>query len=201
MRRLIFSLLCICVCVTFVFSENNTESDAASSYSGGFIYQISIGSAYSFYFPLIEKTVELMDADSLIRFPFSLDFLFGKKMSATTAWTVSLTTGVDSFSALSDSLRIYTVLLSGGFQYIPFKKGLILGINAGVSLLIPNTNLSYIGSMEVGSGVALDIGYMFDTLEFSRAGIIPGLGIKLIHSEMFRGPVNQICGYMNFGIR
>lgn len=177
------------------------EPDITTSKSGRYIFQVGIGSAYSFYFPLIETTVDLMDADSLTRMPFSIDLLFGKKLSDTTAWTISLTTGIDSFSDSSDSFQIYTVLLTGGFQYMPFKKGLFLGIDAGVSLLIPDTNLSYIGSTEVGSGVAIDIGYMFDTLKFSKAGIIPGLGIKLIHSEMFRGSVNQICGYMNLGIR
>lgn len=169
--------------------------------SNKFIYQIGVGSAYSFYFWDIEKVIDLMDAGSLTRSPFSIDLLFGRTMSDTTAWTISLTAGMDSFSASSDSFTIYTLLLTGGFQYIPFQKGWILGIDAGFSLLIPDTNLSYKGDVEVGSSVALDIGYMFNSIKFSKAGIIPGLGIKLIHSEMFRGTVNQICGYMNFRIR
>ncbi|MCD6397566.1 MAG: hypothetical protein J7L71_08495, partial [Spirochaetaceae bacterium] len=124
-----------------------------------------------------------------------------KKMSETIAWTVALTTGLDIFSASPDSLQIYTINLTGGFQYIPFKTGLTTGINAGFSILIPNTNLSYKGSTEIGSSVSLDLGYTFETLKFSKFGIIPGIEFKFIHSEMFRGSVNQICGYINLGIR
>ena len=201
MRRLLVPLIFIFFGIGSVYSQDAAVIEETPSNSTGFIYQIGIGSAYSIYFWDIDKVIDLMDEDSLTRSPFDIDLLFGKKMSNTTAWTISLAAGIDSFSASSDSFTIYTMLLAGGFQYLPFQKGLILGINGGISLLIPDTNLDYIGDVELGSGVALDIGYMFDSIKFSKAGIIPGFGIKLIHSEMFRGAVNQICGYVNFGIR
>jgi len=117
------------------------------------------------------------------------------------AWVVSLTAGIDTFSSSPDSFQVYTFFLSGGYQYMPFQKGLIMGIDAGLSMLIPNTELDYIGGIEFGPGISLNIGYSFDSLKFSKKNLIPGLGVKLIHSDMFRGPVDQIFGYINLGIR
>ena len=201
MRELIFSVLCIFLCIFSVFGQDSTEAKVTSSDFSESIYQIGIGSAYSFYFPRIETTVDAMDSTSLNRIPFSIDFLYGRKLSNSTAWTVALTTSIDNFSASSESLQIYSFLLTGGFQYLPFKKGLILGVDAGLTMIIPNTDLSYDGGIEFGSGFAFDIGYLFDGMKFSKAGITPGLGIKLIHSELISGRVNQICGYINLGIR
>lgn len=201
MRRFFFFLLFISLSLVSVYSQNTDVSEEAPVNVNKKFYQIGVGSAYSFYFWDIEKVIDLMDKGSLTRAPFSINLLFGRTMSKTTAWTISLTAGIDTFSASSDSFTINTMLLAGGFQYMPYQqKGLILGIDAGVLLLIPDTNLSYKGAVEVGSSVALDIGYMFNSIKFSKAGIIPGLGIKLIHSEMFRGTINQICGYINFRI-
>ncbi|MCK5153509.1 MAG: hypothetical protein KAQ93_04055 [Spirochaetales bacterium] len=182
----------------FSISEiSNTDSDNFSEY----IYQISLGSAYSFYFQDVQTVINSMDEGSLSRIPFSMDLLFGKKMSDSTAWTVSLNSGIDSFTDSSDSFYLYTVLLSVGFQYIPFQKGLTLGVEAGGSILFPNTTLDYVGDIELGSSISIDIGYFFEKLKFTNADIIPGLGIKYIHSEMFRGSVDQISGYINLGIR
>ncbi|MCK5200345.1 MAG: hypothetical protein KAR21_18440, partial [Spirochaetales bacterium] len=156
---------------------------------------------YSFYFPRIETTVDAMDSASLIRIVFSIDFLFGRKLSDLTVCTVALAASMDSFSASSESIKIFSFLLTGGFQFLPFREGLILGINGGINLLIPNTDLSYDGGIEFGSGFAFDIGYLFDGMKFGKSGITPGLGIKLIHSELISGRVNQICGYITLGIR
>ncbi|MCK5674979.1 MAG: hypothetical protein KAH95_16480 [Spirochaetales bacterium] len=199
MRRYFLSFLLIILCTGFIYSQE--EINTASNESKNYIFQFSIGSAYSFYFPTIESTVDTMDSESLFRFPISMDFLYGKKMSEKSAWVVSLTTGIDIFSSSPDSFQVYTIMLSGGFQYMPFQKGLTLGIDAGLSMLIPNTKLDYIGSVEFGPGISLNIGYLFDTLKLSKKNLIPGLGLKLIHSDMFRGPVDQICGYINLGIR
>ena len=201
MRRLFFSLLFIFLTMGFVYSQDTSVVEETPSNSNGFIYQIGIGSAWSFYFPRIETTVDAMDSASLSRIPFSINFLFGRSLSDGAAWTISLTTSIDSFSASSESLTIYSFLLTGGFQFSPFQKGLILGINGGINLLIPDTDLNYDGDIEFGSGFSLDIGYMFEGMKFGKSGITPGLGIKLIHSELISGSVNQICGYMNLGIR
>ncbi len=201
MQRLFFSLLVIFLTIGSVYSQDSSVAEGTPSNSNGFIYQIGIGSAYSFYFPRIETTVDSMDSSSLIRIPFSINFLFGSSLSDVAAWTISLTTGIDRFSASSESLTIYSLLLTGGFQFTPFQKGLILGINGGINLLIPNTDLDYDGDIEFGSGLSLDIAYLFEGMKFGKSGITPGLGIKLIHSELISGRINQICGYINFRIK
>ena len=201
MQKFILTLAFILLCFGSVYSQETAKTDIDPQKSSEYIYQLSLGPAYSFYFFDIQNLLDFMDESSISRFPFSIDFLFGKKMSDTIAWTISLTTGMDIFSAAPDSLQLYTVGLTGGFQYIPFKTGLTMGINAGFSILIPNTNLSYKGSTEIGSSVSLDLGYTFEKFKFSNLGIIPGIEFKFIHSEMFRGSVNQICGYINLGIR
>jgi len=201
MQKFILSLAFILLSFGSVYSQETAKIDIGQPKSSEYIYQIGLGSAYSFYFFDIQNLLDSMDESSLIRIPFSIDLLFGKKMSETIAWTVSLTTGLDIFSASPDSLQIYTINLTGGFQYIPFITGLTMGINAGFSILIPNTNLSYIGSTEIGSTITIGLGYTFNTLKFSKKGIIPGIEFQFIHSEMFRGSVDQICGYINLGIR
>ncbi|MEA1910418.1 MAG: hypothetical protein U9N32_01935, partial [Spirochaetota bacterium] len=178
--------------------EINTISAKAEKI---YFYQLSMGSSYSFYPFDIQKVLDTMDAGSISRIPFNIDLLFGKKISPTTAWTGTLNSGIDSFSDSSDSFTIYTILLAAGVQYIPFQKGLTLGLGIGGSIMIPNTTLSYIGDIEFGSTVSFDIGYYFETLKFSKAGIIPGLGLKYLHSEMLRGSVDQISGYITLGIR
>lgn len=198
MRRYILSFLLIILCTGFIFSQEEINSESSESNN---IFQFSLGSAYSFYFPMINSTVDTMGNGSLFRFPISMDFLYGKKMSNKSAWLVSLTTGIDIFISSPDSFQVYTFYLSGGYQYKPFQKGLTLGIDAGLSMLIPITKLDYIGSIELGPGISLNIGYMFDSLRLTKKNLIPGLGVKLIHSDMFRGPVDQICAYVNLGIR
>ena len=198
MRRYILSFLLIILCTGFIYSQEEINTTSSKSNN---IYQFSIGYAYSFYFPMIESTVDTMDSGSLFRFPISMNFLYGKKMSNKSAWVVSLTTGIDIFSSSPDSFQVYTIMLSGGYQYMPFQKGLTLGIDAGLSMLIPNTKLDYIGSIEFGPGISINIGYLFDSLKLSKKNLIPGLGLKLIHLDMFRGPVDQIYGYINLGIR
>lgn len=200
MQKYVFALLFVLIGLGSVFSQEE-EINTVPSESKNFIFQLGIGSSYSFYFYDIQTVIDSMDESSISRIPFSLDFLFGKKMSNTTAWTVSLNSGIDSFSDSSDSFQLYTVLLSIGFQYIPFQKGLTMGIDAGGSVLIPTTTLSYIEDTEFGSSISINMGYFFNTLKFSKAGIIPGFGIKYIHSEMFRGSVDQVSGYINLGIR
>ena len=184
-----------------VYSQDSSGGEETPSNSNGFVYQLGIGSVWSFYFPRIETTVDSMDSSSLIRIPFSINFMFSSSLSDSTAWTISLTTSIDRFSASSESLTIYSLLFTGGFQFTPFQKGLILGINGGINLLIPNTDLSYDGKIEYGSGFSLDISYMFEGMKFGKSGITPGLGIKLIHSELISGRVNQICGYMNLRMK
>ncbi len=83
-----------------------------------------MGSSYAFYFYDMQTAIDSMDSNSLSRFPLSLDFLFGKKMSETIAWTTSLTTGIDFFSSSPEYMQLYTIAITGGFQYIPFKTGL-----------------------------------------------------------------------------
>lgn len=180
-----------------IVTSNTENPDTITEY----IFQLGIGSAYSFYFQDIQNVLDSMDEGSLSRIPFSVDFLFGKKISSTTAWTGILNSGIDSFSDSSDSIQIFTIQLFAGIQYIPFETGLTLGVGAGAALLIPNTTLDYIGNIEFGSTISFDIGYYFETLKFSTKGIIPGLGVKYIHSEIFRGSVDQISGYVNLGIR
>ena len=199
MKRLFFSLLFIFLTIGSVFSQDSPVPEETPSNSNGFIYQLGIGSVWSFYFPRIETTVDAMD--SATRIPFSIYFLFGSKLSNTTAWTISFTTNIDRFSDLSDSLAIFSFLLTGGFQFSTFKERLILGFNAGINMLIPQTDLNYDGDIEFGSGFSLDISYLFESMKFGKQGITPGLGIKLIHSELISGRVNQICGYINFGIK
>ncbi len=201
MRRLFFSLLIVFFAIGSVYSQSSSVVEEIPSNSNEFIYQLGIGSARSFYFPRIKTTVDGMDPASLLRIPFSINFLFGSSLSNSTAWTINLTTGIDHFSASSESITIYSILLTGGLQFIPFRGGLVLGINGGINLLIPNTDLSYDGEIEYGSGFSLDIAYMFEGMKFGGPGITPGLGIKLIHSELISGRVNQICGYINFGIK
>ena len=201
MRRYILTFLLIILSVNFIFSEEETNISDTVPESNKYISQLSLGSAYSSYFFLMDKALDSMDEGSLTRTPISIDFLFGKKISPTTAWTGTLNSGVDIFSDSSDSFQIYTIQLFAGVQYIPFKKGLNIGVSAGVTILIPNTTIEYIGTTEIGSSVSIDIGYFFEALKFTKIGIIPGLGVKYIHSEMFRGTVDQICGYINLGIR
>ena len=201
MQKFILSLAFILISFGSVYSQETAVAEKIPPKTSEYIYQLSLGSAYSFYFPLVNTTIDLMDSSSLNRFPLSLDFLFGKKMSETIAWTVSLTTGMDIFFSSPDTFQLYTLIFTGGFQYIPFKTGLTMGFDAGFSILIPNTNLSYIGNTEIGSTVSLDLGYIFETLKFSKLGIVPGIGLKLIHSEMKHGSADQICGYINLGIR
>jgi len=201
MQKFILTLVFILLCFGSVYSQETTKSNIDQQKSSEYIYQIGLGPTYSFYFFDLQNLLDSMDESSLSRIPFSINFLFGKKMSETIAWTVAMTTGMDIFSASPDSLQIYAIDITGGFQYIPFITGLTIGINAGFSILIPNTNLSYKGSTEMGSSVSLDLGYTFETLKFSKLGIVPGIEFQFIHSEMFRGSVNQICGYINLGIR
>ncbi len=201
MQKFILTIALILLCFGSVYSQETVKTGIDQPKSSKYIYQIDMGSAYSFYFFDIQNLLDSMDKSSLSRMPFSINFLFGKKMSDTLAWTISLTAGMDIFSAAPDSLQLYTADLTGGFQFIPFTTGLTMGINAGFSVFIPNTNLIYKGSTEIGSLVSLDLGYTFETLKFSKLGIIPGIEFKFIHSEMFRGSVNQICGYINLGIR
>jgi len=177
--------------------DSNWEPDSSSKY----FYQLSLGSSYSFYFHDIQIVLDSMDQSTLRRIPFSIDFLFGKKISPTTAWTGTLNSGMDIFLDSSNSFQMYTILLSVGVQYIPFQKGLTLGLGAGFSILIPNTTLNYIGNIGFGSTISFDMGYYFEALKFSKAGIVPGLGIKYIHSEILRGTVDQINGYITLGIR
>ena len=199
MKKFILLIFFILISISFIFSQGTptTETDDSKN----FFYQLSLGSSYSFYPHDIQIVLDSMDEGSGSRIPFSLDFLFGKKISPTTAWTGTLNSGIDSFSDSSDSFQIYTILLSFGVQYIPFQKGLTLGLGVGGSIMIPNTTLSYIGNIEFGSTISFDMGYYFEKLKFSKAGIIPGLGVKYIHSEMFRGTVDQISGYITLGIR
>ncbi|MCD6395938.1 MAG: hypothetical protein J7L71_00225, partial [Spirochaetaceae bacterium] len=151
MQKFILTLALILLCFGSVYSQETAKTDIDQPNSSKYIYQLSLGSAYSFYFFDIQNLLDSMDESSLSRMPFSINFLFGKKMADSIAWTISLTAGMDLFSAASDSLQLYTVGLTGGFQYIPFKTGLTTGINAGFSILIPNTNLNYKGSTEIGS--------------------------------------------------
>jgi len=199
MQKYIFTLIFILISVNSVFSQE--EINKEPSISNNYIFQLGMGSSYTFYHNDIQTVLDSMDKGSLSRIPFSIDFLFGKEISPTTAWTGALNSGIDSFSDSSDSFQIYTILLSVGVQYIPFQKGLTLGLGAGGSIMIPNTTLSYIGSIEFGSTISFDMGYYFETLKFSKAGIIPGIGVKYLHSEMFRGTVDQISGYITLGIR
>ena len=199
MQKFILSIIFILISISFIFSQETptTETDDSKIY----FYQLSLGSSYSFYPHDIQIVLDSMDSGSLSRIPFSIDFLFGKKISSTTAWTGTLNSGIDSFSDSSDSFQVYTILLSVGVQYIPFQKGLTLGLGAGGSIMIPNTTLSYIGNIEFGSSISFDMGYYFEALKFSNLGIIPGLGVKYIHSEMFRGTIDQVSGYITLGIR
>jgi hypothetical protein len=201
MRRYILLLLLVPLCAVFIYSQEEQNTQTNSPFSKNYIIQISVGSGYSSYFPFIETAVDTMNSESLFRIPLSLDFLFAKKMSNTTAWTVSLNNGLDFFTSSPDSFQVYTILLSGGFQYYPSLDGLSLGIDAGISMLIPITNLSYSAGIEIGSGVSLNINYSLYSLKFSKAGLIPGLGLKLIHLEMLHGAVNQIYGYMSLRLR
>ena len=201
MRRNILSILLIIFSVNFIFSQEEANISDTVPDSNEYIFQLSFGPSYSFYFYNIQLVIDSMDEGSPIRIPFSIDFLFAKKMSKSTAWTVSLNSGLDFFFSSSDSFQVYTMFLNGGFQYIPPINGLSLGLAAGISMLIPNTNLTYIGSLEFGSGVSLNINYSLYSLKFSKAGLIPGLGLKLIHLEMVHGPINQICGYMSLRLR
>jgi len=200
MRKYVFALFFVLIGLGFVFSQEE-EINIVPSESNNYIFQLGMGSSYSFYHHDIQTVLNSMDKGSLSRIPFCIDFLFGKKISPTTAWTGTFNSGIDSFSDSSDSFQIYTVLLSIGVQYIPFKKGLTLGVGAGGSLLIPNTTLSYVGNLEFGSTISFDIGYFFEALKFTNRGIIPGLGLKYTHSEMSRGIVDQVSGYINLGIR
>jgi len=199
MQKYIFTLIFILISVNSVFSQE--EINKEPSISNNYIFQLGMGSSYTFYHNDIQTVLDSMDKGSLSRIPFSIDFLFGKQISPTLAWTGTFNSGIDIFSDSSDSFQIYTVLLSVGVQYIPFQKGLTIGLGIGSSLLIPNTTLSYIGNIEFGSTISFDMGYYFETLKFSSVGIIPGLGLKYTHSEMFRGLVDQISGYINLGIR
>jgi len=200
MRKYIFSLLFVIISLVSVFSQEK-EIEIVPAESKGYIFQLGVGSAYTIYFFDIQTVIDSMDEDSLFRIPFSLDFLFGQKMTDTTSWTVTLNCGIDSFSDSSDSFQLYTVLLSAGFQYNPFRNGITLGMGLGGSILIPTTTLSYLGNTEFGSNISINMGYFFDSLKFSSAGIIPGLGIKFIHSEIKRGTVDQFSGYINLKIR
>jgi hypothetical protein len=182
-------------------TEEQSETEVLESNFKKYIFQFGLGSGYSFYFPIIDTAVATMDQSSLSRIPMGLELLFGSRMSDYTAWTISLLSGIDIFSSGSDFFQLYSMILSAGFQYNPFKRGLIVGLDAGMSMLIPNTNLSYIGSVEFGSAIVFNLAYAFDMLKFSKLEIVPGLGIKLIHSELFRGSVNLISGYINLAIR
>lgn len=189
---------------TLKISLDNSESKNTNlkhdSYAK-YIYQLSIGPSHSFYFKKIQTVIDSMDKGSLSRIPISMDLLFGNKMSESTAWTVSLNGGIDSLTDSSDSFQIFTILFSIGVQYIPFQKGLTFGLNVGGSLLAPNTTLDYKGGIGFGSSISIDVGYFFEQFKFTNAGIVPGLGIKYIHSEIFRGSVDLISGYINLGIR
>ena len=200
-RRYILSILLIILSVNFIFSQEEKNISETVPESNEYIFQLSLGPSYTFYFYDIQNVLDSMEEGSLIRIPISIDFLFGKKTSPTTAWTVNLNNGMDSFSDSSDSFQIYTIQLITGVQYIPFKKGLNISLSGGVAILIPNTTIDYIGNVEIGATIVFDIGYFFETLKFTNAGIIPGLGVKYVHSEMFRGTVGQVIGYINLGIR
>ncbi|MDA3939558.1 MAG: hypothetical protein PF693_09640 [Spirochaetia bacterium] len=199
MRRYIFILIFILISVNFTFSQE--EITTSSGKSENYFYQLSLGSSYSVYFYDIQTVLDSMDEGTLSRIPLSMDLLFGNKISNTIAWTISLTSSFDSFSSTPDYFQMYNLTMSAGYQYIPFQTGLFMGLNFGINMLIPNTTLDYIGDIEFGSNISFDIGYFFESLKFTKAGIIPGLGLKLGHSEMKRGSVDQISGYINLGIR
>jgi len=78
MRRYFLSFLLIILCTGFIYSQEEINT-ASSEFNN--IFQFSIGSGYSFYFPIIDSAVDTMDSGSLVRFPVSLDFLYGKKIS------------------------------------------------------------------------------------------------------------------------
>ncbi len=200
MRRFFFSLLIILLFTGPLFSQESGTQGETPSGTKKFYYQFGIGSFYSSYFPLIRTTVESMDAGSLVQFPGTIYFQFGRNMTDKLSWNTGLTTGLDSFSSQTGLFQLYTILLTGGIEFTPFPINLTVGMDLGFSLLIPNTDLSYAGTTEPGSGISLSIGYMFEALKFGKAGIVPGIKVKMIHSELFRGTVNQINIYLNLTI-
>lgn len=200
MRKIVFSLLFIIIGLVSVFSQEE-EVEIIPATSKNYIFQLGLGPAYSFYFFDAQTVIDSMDEGSLVRIPFSIDFLFGQRMSDTMSWRVSLNSFLDSFFDSSDSFQLYTILLSAGFQYNPFRNGFTLGMGLGGSILIPSTTLSYIGSTEFGSNISINMEYFFDTLKFSSLDLIPGLVIKYVHSEMKRGSVDQLSLCMALKIR
>ncbi len=201
MRKLFFSLIFILLFVSSGFSQEITPAGKPLSGKTRFVYQMGIGSFYAAYPPLIKTTTDSMDSGSLIRFPGTIYFQFGSKMTEKLSWNTSLTTGLDSYSDKTGLFQLYSLLLSGGIEFTPFPIDLTMGLDLGYSLLIPNTDLSYSGAVESGSGIGVSAGYIFKGLRFGKPGIIPGIKIKIIHSELFRGSVDQINIYLNLTIQ